>query len=77
MLLIEGGGLFKEFVDAFAKAAFDPMFGLFIPTSSQLLSPNPASHIVPNHLQYFNFIGKMLGKALYEVSISDSFPIIC
>lgn len=64
----KGGGLFKEFLDAFAKAAFDPMFGLFLPTSGQLLTPNPASHIVSNHLQYFHFIGKMLGKALYEVA---------
>ena len=45
------------------------MFGLFLPTSGQLLTPNPASHIVTNHVQYFHFIGKMLGKALYEVAI--------
>eukprot|EP01036_Dinobryon_divergens_P023528 gene23528-31881_t len=69
---IDGGGLFKEFLDVFAKAAFDPMFGLFLPTSGQLLTPNPASHIITNHLQYFQFIGKMLGKALYERVLLES-----
>ncbi len=40
---IDGGGLFKEFIDSFAKAAFDPTFGLFVPTSGQLVTPNPRS----------------------------------
>lgn len=65
---IDGGGLFKEFMDSLAKAAFNPQFGLFIPTSHQLLTPNPASAAVgSNHLKYFHFIGKILGKAVYEV----------
>ena len=65
---IDGGGLFKEFMDSFAKSAFDLNFGLFISTSHQLLTPNPDSQLVgENHLNYFYFIGKILGKALYEV----------
>ena len=70
---IDGGGLYKEFMDAFAKAAFSPDFGLFVPTSHQLLTANPASAIAvgSQHLQYFNFIGKMLGKALYEVNLES------
>ena len=40
---IDGGGLFKEFIDAFLKAAFNPSLGLFCPTSEQLLVPNPMS----------------------------------
>lgn len=66
---IDGGGLFKEFMDSFAKEAFSPTYGLFIPTSHQLLTPNPASgQLGSNHLRYFHFVGKMLGKAVYEVS---------
>jgi ubiquitin-protein ligase E3 C len=72
---IDGGGLFKAFLDAFMKAAFDPIYGLFIPTSEQLLTPNPASvYVMPNHLHYFNFFGKMLGVAMYNVS--DWFGVI-
>jgi hypothetical protein len=40
---IDGGGLFKEFIDSFLKAAFNPSLGLFCPTSEQLLVPNPLS----------------------------------
>lgn len=43
---IDGGGLFKEFMDAFGKAAFDPAFGLFQPTSHQLLTPDPDSAVL-------------------------------
>ena len=32
------------------------------------LYPSPTSSIHENHLDLFGFIGKMLGKALYEVS---------
>jgi ubiquitin-protein ligase E3 C len=76
----KGGGLFKEFLDAFAKQAFDPMFGLFVPTTAQMLTPNPTSSLSqPRHLQYFQFIGKMLGKALYEVdsNIRTAFLFDC
>jgi ubiquitin-protein ligase E3 C len=66
---IDGGGLFKAFLDAFMKAAFDPIYGLFVPTTEQLLTPNPASaYVATNHLQLFNFFGKMLGVAIYNVS---------
>jgi len=85
---IDGGGLFKEFMDAFAKAAFSPDFGLFVPTSHQLLTPSPDSasaggsggtgsssgggsggegSVGENHLKYLHFIGRILGKAVYEV----------
>ena len=41
---------------------------LFVPTSAQLLVPNPHSseHLGPDHLKYFNLMGKTLGKAVYE-----------
>jgi hypothetical protein len=40
---IDGGGLFKEFIDSFLKTAFNPALGLFCPTSAQLLVPSPSS----------------------------------
>lgn len=72
---IDGGGLFKEFMDSFAKAAFTPAFGLFASTSHQLLTPSPDSSVSratggvgEQHLKYLHFIGRILGKAVYEVT---------
>ena len=68
---IDAGGLFKEFWVDLAARAFDPNYGLFLPTSDQLLYPNPNSAAAPcpreaDHLILFEFIGRVLGKALYE-----------
>lgn len=40
---IDGGGLFKEFMDDFAQLISDPALGLFVTTTDHLLTPNPAS----------------------------------
>lgn len=41
----------------------------FLQTTSgdERLYPSPTSYIHENHLQLFEFVGKMLGKAVYEV----------
>ena len=36
-------------------------------TEEQKLYPSPTSFIHEDHLHLFEFIGKMLGKAVYEV----------
>lgn len=72
---IDGGGLLKEFLDSLTKAAFDPNFGLFSITATQLLIPNPdsANSAVGNlHILYFGFLGRILGKALYEGILIES-----
>eukprot|EP00898_Chlorokybus_atmophyticus_P000782 jgi/Chlat1/1704/Chrsp127S01928 len=64
---VDGGGLFKDFLEGLTKTGFDPQYGLFKATSDQLLYPNPSSHLVMReHLRYFEFLGRVLGKALYE-----------
>lgn len=141
---IDGGGLFKEFMDDFAQLISDPALGLFETTTDHLLTPNPASAYMigklaapltksletkpnahkssstasanaaaatgiptsgvitvsfdprndgssssnPNkrmkagslrdrsHLELFEFAGKMLGKALYEVSVASDRTLI-
>lgn len=58
---IDGGGLFKAFLDLLMKHSFDPTQGLFLLTQDQLLTPSPASGLThPDHLRYFNFIGTFL-----------------
>jgi ubiquitin-protein ligase E3 C len=64
---IDGGGLFREFLSQLLKAAFDPNRGFLSVTRNQMLYPNPnASYIHENSSEHYYFIGRMLGKALYE-----------
>ena len=68
---IDGGGLFREFLSAFLTEAFNPNRGLFIETEG-LLHPNPAAQLLyPDHYKHFFFVGRMLGKAIYERLLVD------
>jgi len=71
---IDGGGLFKEFMDLLIRSAFDPALGLFLTTAQQQITPNPASESAfgPEHLEFYSFIGRMLGKALYDKLLVES-----
>lgn len=64
---IDGGGLFKEFLLEFMKEAFDPNNGLWKISANQELYPNPDSSLATgSSLHHYQFIGRMLGKAVYE-----------
>lgn len=64
---IDGGGIFREFLSELIKRAFDPNRGFFILTKDNMLYPNPsASFIQENYQRHYYFIGRMLGKALFE-----------
>jgi len=64
---IDGGGLFREFLSQLLRAAFDPNRGFFTLTRDQMLFPNPsAPHLHQDAASHYFFIGRMLGKALYE-----------
>ena len=64
---IDGGGLFKEFMTSLCKRAFDPEYGIFKQTETGLLYPNPNSNLIAgNHLEHFAFLGRILGKAVFE-----------
>ncbi|KAL7681448.1 putative HECT domain-containing protein [Plasmopara halstedii] len=68
---IDAGGLFKEFWLDLSTLAFDLQYGLFLTTHDELLYPNPSSasgHFSreSDHLTMFQFVGRILGKALYE-----------
>ncbi|XP_026687941.1 ubiquitin-protein ligase E3C-like, partial [Diaphorina citri] len=64
---IDGGGLFREFLSELLKTAFDPKLGFFKLTEDNLLYPNPSVGLIySDSLKHYYFIGRMLGKALYE-----------
>ncbi|KAH9605964.1 hypothetical protein KSS87_020716 [Heliosperma pusillum] len=70
---LDYGGLSKEFLTDIAKAAFDPQYGLFCQTSTseRLLIPNTAARFIENGIQMIEFLGKIVGKALYEGILLD------
>lgn len=67
---IDQDGVFKEFLEETIKRVFDPSLNLFKATSENRLYPSPTSFMQDNHLQLFEFVGRMLGKAVYEVNCS-------
>uniref|UniRef100_A0A8C0YJZ0 Ubiquitin-protein ligase E3B n=1 Tax=Cyprinus carpio carpio TaxID=630221 RepID=A0A8C0YJZ0_CYPCA len=69
---IDQDGVFKEFLEEIIKKVFNPALNLFKTTSgNERLYPSPTSSIHENHLQLFEFVGKMLGKAMYEGIVVD------
>ncbi|XP_061509954.1 ubiquitin-protein ligase E3C [Anopheles gambiae] len=64
---IDGGGVFREFLSELIKLAFDPHRGFFMITKDNMLYPNPCvGKIVEDFQRHYYFIGRILGKALYE-----------
>nr|CCA18235.1 HECT E3 ubiquitin ligase putative [Albugo laibachii Nc14] len=67
---IDGGGVFKEFITRLTQAIFSPDLGYFLMTQDkQFVYPNPSVCVLETHvesLQHFRFMGRILGKAVYE-----------
>ncbi|KAI9496944.1 hypothetical protein BDB00DRAFT_806117 [Zychaea mexicana] len=69
---IDGGGVFKEFLTSLSREAFDTNYGLFRATPDQLLYPNPSGYAIESsQLAYFEFLGLIIGKAVYEGILLD------
>ncbi|XP_054811320.1 E3 ubiquitin-protein ligase UPL7 isoform X1 [Prosopis cineraria] len=70
---LDYGGLSKEFLTDISKAAFAPEYGLFSQTSTseRLLMPNSSARFLDNGLQMIEFLGRVVGKALYEGILLD------
>eukprot|EP00760_Papus_ankaliazontas_P009304 PhM_4_TR14008/c0_g1_i1/m.13415/K10589/UBE3C; ubiquitin-protein ligase E3 C len=68
-----GDGVSKEFIVELCKEAFSVGHGLFKSTDEHGLFPNALSEQLfgSNHLEYFTFIGRLLGKAIYEKILID------
>lgn len=51
------------------------LFALQTTSGDERLYPSPTSYIHENYLQLFEFVGKMLGKAVYEVGEFQSLEL--
>jgi len=70
---IDAGGLSREFFGILAKEMFNPNYALFTSTEDGCtFQPNPNSSINPDHLSYFRFVGRIVGKAVLDGFLLDA-----
>ncbi|KAJ7683722.1 hypothetical protein B0H17DRAFT_1073869 [Mycena rosella] len=69
---IDGGGVFKEFFTSLCKEVFDTDRGLWLANKKNELYPNPHAYAIESHnLNWYRFIGRIIGKAMYEGILVD------
>lgn len=70
---VDAGGLSREFFAILAKEMFNPNYALFTSTEDGCtFQPNPNSSINPDHLHYFRFVGRIVGKAISDGYLLDA-----
>ncbi|KAK5629426.1 hypothetical protein RRF57_005140 [Xylaria bambusicola] len=72
---VDAGGVTREWFQVLARQMFDANYALFVPVSSDRTTfhPNKLSGINDEHLSFFKFIGRIIGKALYEGRLLDCY----
>uniref|UniRef100_A0A0R3S056 Ubiquitin-protein ligase E3B n=1 Tax=Elaeophora elaphi TaxID=1147741 RepID=A0A0R3S056_9BILA len=68
---IDQDGVFKEFLELTLKHVFNPDLNLFKCSPNGQLFPSPTSDLHENHLALFQFVGRMLAKAVYEGIVTE------
>lgn len=72
---VDAGGVTREWFQVLSRQMFDANYALYIPVSSDRTTfhPNKLSGINDEHLSFFKFIGRIIGKALYEGRVLDCY----
>lgn len=70
---VDAGGVTREWFQVLARGMFDPNYALWQPVASDRTTfhPSSLSRVNPEHLMYFKFIGRIIGKALHEGRVLD------
>ncbi|KAL8908110.1 MAG: hypothetical protein Q9207_001002 [Kuettlingeria erythrocarpa] len=65
---VDAGGVSREWFQVLSRQMFNPGYALFVPVASDRTTfhPNKLSKVNEEHLDFFKFIGRIIGKALYE-----------
>ncbi|XP_065184808.1 E3 ubiquitin-protein ligase HACE1-like [Sycon ciliatum] len=62
-----GSGVRREFFDQISSELLNPDYALFtLSADGSTFQPNPNSEINSDHLSYFNFVGRLIGTAIYH-----------
>ncbi|KKY30685.1 putative e3 ubiquitin-protein ligase [Diaporthe ampelina] len=72
---VDAGGVTREWFQVLTRAMFNPDYILFTPVSADRTTfhPNKSSHYNEEHLAFFKFIGRIIGKAVYEGRLLDCY----
>ncbi|KAI0708195.1 hypothetical protein C8T65DRAFT_740208 [Cerioporus squamosus] len=72
---VDAGGVTREWFQILARQMFDPNYALFQPCAADKLTyqPNRASWVNPEHLSFFKFVGRIIGKAIYDGRLLDAY----
>ena len=72
---VDAGGVTREWFSVLARQMFNPDYALFKPSAADKVTyaPNRASWINPDHLSYFKFVGRIIGKAIYDGMLLDAY----
>lgn len=72
---VDAGGVAREWFSVLSRQMFDPNYALFITSAADKLTyqPNRASAINPDHLSYLKFVGRVIGKAIYDGRLMDAY----
>lgn len=70
---VDAGGVTREWYQVLSRQMFNPDYALFTPASSDKTTfhPNRTSYVNPEHLSFFKFIGRIIGKAIYDGCFLD------
>jgi len=69
---IDAGGLTREWYLVLSKAICNANYALFTAAADgATFQPNPHSKINPDHLDYFKFVGRVVGKAICDEQLMD------
>jgi E3 ubiquitin-protein ligase HUWE1 len=72
---VDAGGVTREWFQILARQMFDPNNALFQPCAADRLTyqPNKNSWVNPEHLSFFKFVGRVIGKAIYDGRLLDAY----
>lgn len=72
---VDAGGVTREWFQVLSREMFNPDYALFQPCAADRTTyqPNRMSSVNDMHLQFFKFIGRVIGKAIYDGRLLDAY----
>ncbi|WFD41443.1 HECT-type E3 ubiquitin transferase [Malassezia psittaci] len=72
---VDAGGVTREWFQVLSREMFNPDYALFQPCAADRTTyqPNRMSSINDMHLAFFTFIGRIIGKAIYDGRLLDAY----